>query len=405
MKKTMKSAIMIMLVAVMLLCTGCTGELKNLLGQAEEVKETAVVFALGAHANFPQVNYNQFRDEVYAAAYSHGELHAITVDGEPKLTVSYDVIKSSKNISEMKRKQLAEECADVFLSRCCGLAAENPEIDTLSALNMAADILSDSAAEEKVIVVVDSFLSTTGLLNYAENDIFNIDPAFIIEYLRSEYVLPDLTGVRLEVYGMGETAGEQERLSDSVKNKHIELWRAILEETGAVVNIHQKPIGGAEPSKELPHCSIIEIREEPKPLPDRDDIYVYREGLKFKPDRAELVNPAEARRTLAPLIEEMEKDKDLAFSIFGSTATVGTKEGCDRLSLDRARVCKDLLEDMGADPDRLFVFGLGQRICEVREEDVDSRGRLIPDKAALNRAIFIAVRGTDEADSLEKIAA
>ena len=108
--------------------------------------------------------------------------------------------------------------------------AQEEETDLLRAFELAARQLQSGKAQKKVLVVAHSALSTVSPLALQDEDLTDLD-AETVENLRAG--LPDLTGVQhVEWYFLGDTAGEQEALSNAQKQSLKNFWEAYLKAAG-----------------------------------------------------------------------------------------------------------------------------------------------------------------------------
>lgn len=425
MKKTIIS--LVLLLALCFTFAGCC-----IFPTAEPIEPVATVLIVGAHSNFPyQGNLSSLTDSIYESCYTYGTVTIVVADGEPYVAADYNVKKPKANVDKSKRKMLAEEKTATIVKKIFSCTAKTPELDTLSALALAADKLNASDCSVKKIILADSGLSTTGLLNFASSQqLIEENPESIVEQLVDRKSLPNLSGVNVEVIGLGQTSGDQTSLTPSLKAQLTEIWQAILSSSGATVTINTTPLKAATESEQsLPAVSTITVIkdsltftvpsyieetsvEETMPTeetpvtpaettvtPVIDEVVRFDEtSIKFKSNTAELADKDKAAAALKPIGKILKDKPDLTVYLAGMTASTGG-DG-KHLSLERAEAVKSLLLDMGANEEQISCVGLGRAENFLRVKDLDNDGNLVESKAKLNRAVFLFGADSDTAKKL-----
>lgn len=420
MKKTIIS--LVLLLALCFTFAGC----------GKPIEPVATVLIVGAHSNFPyQGSLSNLTDSIYESCYTYGTVTIVVADGEPYVAADYNVKKPKANIDNSKRKMLAEENAATIIKKLYSFAAKTPEVDTLSALTIAGDKLNASDCSVKKVILDDSGLSSTGLLNFASSQqLIEEDPESIVKQLEDRKAIPNLGGVDVEVIGLGQTSGEQTALTPELKAQLTEIWQAILSSSGATVTINTTPLKAATESEQsLPAVSTITVIkdsltftvpsyieetsvEETMPTeetpvtpaettvtPVIDEVVRFDEtSIKFKSNTAELADKDKAAAALKPIREILNENPDLTVYLAGMTASVGG-DG-KQLSLERAEAVKSLLLDMGANEEQISCVGLGRAENFLRVNDLDKDGNLVESKAKLNRAVFLFGADSDTAKKL-----
>ena len=414
MKKTIIS--LVLLLALCFTFAGCG----DLFHPTEPTEPVATVLVLGAHSNYPYFgSFSYLTDSIYESCYSYGSVTIIVADGEPYVAADFNVKKPKANVDKSKRKMLAEENAATIIKKLYSFAAKTPEVDTLSALTIAGDKLNASDCSVKKVILDDSCLSTTGLLNFASSQLIEEDPANIVKQLEDRKSLPNLSGVNLEVIGLGQTSGDQTALTTALKAQLTAIWQAILSSSGATVTINTTPLKATTESEQsLPAVSTITVIkdsltltvptyveetsvEETTPTeetpvtpietpvtPFIEEVVRFDEtSVKFKSNTAELADKDKATAALKPIGEILKNNPDLTVYLAGMTASTGG-DG-KQLSLERAKTVKSLLLDMGAKEKQVSCVGLGRTENFLRVNDLDSDGNLVENKAKLNRAVFL----------------
>ena len=424
MKKTIIS--LALLLALCITFTGCG----DLFHPTKPTEPVATVLVLGAHSNYPYFgSFSYLTDSIYESCYTYGTVTIIVADGEPYVAADYNVKKPKANIDNSKRKMLAEENAATIIKKLYSFAAKTPEVDTLSALTIAGDKLNASDCSVKKVILDDSGLSSTGLLNFASSQLIEEDPANIVKQLEDRKAIPNLNGINVEVIGLGQTSGDQTALTTALKAQLTAIWQAILSSSGATVTINTTPLTIKDSKASLPAVSTITIIkdslvftaptyveetsvEETTPAeetpvtpietpvtPVIEEVVRFDEtNVKFKSNTAELADKEKAVTALKPIGEILKNNPDLTVYLAGMTASTGG-DG-KQLSLERAKTVKSLLLDMGAKEKQVSCVGLGRTENFLRVNDLDSDGNLVENKAKLNRAVFLFGSDSETAKKL-----
>ena len=386
----------IWIIPFLLVCllTGCTAS-----PETEEPQALALV--LGHHDCFPQISQALYEEQVYEAAYSYGQVSAVISDGQPELAAQFENRAPGKRVDEAKHEQLAQTAAQTILAQLSQAAAQQQESDTLGAIHVAVRALQASGMERQTLMIVDSGLSTGGLLNFAESNLLEAEPETVVEALRGRNSLPDLRGIAVIFLGLGQTAGAQSPLDAEKLHKLQAIWQAVLEagEPERLV-FDPTPLSGL-PGENLPQCSTVELVSEqllPEPEAPLGETPVRLSSVQFHSDTSEFLDEQAAAAALEPVGAYLADNPDAAIWLAGMTAsTGGTGES---LSLARAEACKSLLLELGASDGQIRCVGLGRAENFLRVNDLDETGTLIEAEAAKNRAVFLFAQQSETAKKL-----
>lgn len=385
----MKKLLSVLLTSVfvlssMFMLAGCSGKEE----MPSEPESTAIV--LGNHKHFPMLSLNipSISSVIYDTCLSYGRVTAFVADGNAFLAGDYTINEPNVKIDNTKRKQLAQRNCDQIMSECSNAKAKTPEIDTLYAITQAAKSIQGSSGN-KTLLIFDSGLSTTGLLNFVEQNLIDADPDKIVEQLGEKHYIPDLEDINVVWTGIGQTCGDQAPLTENYKYKLEKLYNAILTAGGATVTFNHEPIQGDEPEG-VPKCSVVPVIEDSLDINGAlPEVVKFDETkISFVSDKAEFVSESDVYEALKPVADILVKNTDVKVLIVGSTATDGTPEGCRKLSQMRADKVKDTLIALHVNPNQLSTYGAGQSQTPFRVDDIKD-GKLIETEAAKNRAVYI----------------
>lgn len=201
----------------------------------------ALALVIGGRANAPApAPLPPVRALLEQAAKEAWQATAVVDSGKPKV-LAHGHLRTVPGDAEAvarQRTQMADKLEVVVRE---GLA-EAPEVDLLAALRMAADSLKVTRGP-KTLVVIDSGLQTVAPLRFQDRAMWGADPDTTADYLADRKALPKLSGVRLVLTGIGETAAPQPPLTAEQRATLIAMWTAIGERAGATVEVLDTPFG------------------------------------------------------------------------------------------------------------------------------------------------------------------
>lgn len=243
-----------------------------------------------------------------------------------------------------------------------GAAATTPETDLISAISLASRMLSAGTADNKVLIIRHSGVNTAvASLPMQDLDLLNSDPAQLLDQLDAAAMVPQLNGVPVEFYGLGDVAGSQRTLSAQQVQWLQSFWQAFFDRTGAAVTFHTDIVSGdaltANGHKVTPLA----------PAGAPTFIKVSAEQVDFQPDSTAFLDEDAARSALNELATQLKADST-SYVVAGSTAEVdnASREGAQALSLARARAVRDVLVVAGVPADQITCLGLGNEPTSVR---------------------------------------
>lgn len=411
-RKIMGTVGIAMLMSMSVVMTGCGigGNGVNNTMDTSDLQHS-VSMVMGVHDFFPAISLNtdSVYSQIYNACYTYGDVSAFVVDGNPYAVCDYQITKPDKNIDLAKRKQLATNNTKQIIAELSAASAKTPEIDTLTAISMSADALRGTSGEaERSMIIYDSGLSTTSLLNFATQNIIDEPAESLVSQLEERHAIPDLTGIDVVWVGIAQTCGEQESLPPSYKYKLQEIWKAILEAGGAAsVTFDKSPLPDNEYSGNLPECTVVPVVTDSldvaELVTDEEIPEVMKwdgnSNIKFCGNKAEFVDPDAAKKEMEPIASYLTSHPDDTVYIFGMTATSADDSGVE-LSLSRANACKDNLISAGVNENQIITIGMGQVENPLRTPDVDKNGEQIEELAQKNRAVIFVKKGSKLVDTL-----
>lgn len=379
MKNKAKKMFLPLMMIVIFMAAGCKGKTSS------DTTVTHTVIVCGSRANSAYtsfLNTDEVKSAVMASTASYGSVTLIVSDGQPFVAENFQINKSEKKLSKKKKAQIASQQADQILETARQIKAVTPEVDLLSALQLADRSLS-GADGKKQLLVIDSGLSTAGMVNFNSKllEETGIEKQ-LYKFLKEEKELPGLDGVDVLWMGLSDTAGQQEACPAAVRDTLRNIWQTVL--AGAKSVTFSDAVPGNEPERDLPSVSVVEYPEERAFEP----IVFDNKKLMFEPDSTKFVDRAAAKAVLLPMVNEL-KDNRIQIAIFGTTATVGSNTDCIAFSEARAQTVKDILVNMGLPEDQIaYVKGLGYENI-FHTDDLLPDGTLDTLKAEKNRSVIV----------------
>ena len=368
-------------------------------GCAEQPAEpVAVTLLVGNHANSRElpINSNKVDSLLMEAAQSYGTVSIIVADGEPFCSGNYQISApakgglSSATLTRIARDQVAQIQQTLKFS-----VARTAEVDTLEALRLAARPLREQEYMEKHILVLDTGLSTIGYLDFT-NNLIESDPQYICEQLMARSAIPDLTGISVTWFGLGDTAAPQANLSPRQLQNLRDIWNQILSAAGAKSIIFSEDLPGQPISDNtLPSVSEVFLTSEPGIIAGGKlpEIISFDEGrVAFIGDSNEFLDKSAAMEVIRPFAEYMNAHPEFQALLLGTTAR-GRQEFCQRLSQARADAVKAALVEMGVNPAQIQTRGLGWD-NSFYVYDLNPDGSLFEANAAKNRKVLLVNAAT-----------
>ncbi len=355
------------------------------------------VLAVAGHANSPAPTMTTTMGQAVANAATAGTpVGVVSIEGVPRL-VAAGAFGSEAGNSAAREADRAAFTAGVA-GAVSGLRAGTPHAGYVQGVQTAADAVRAACATGGSIYLAGSGLQDTGALDFSRSGLLGADPREVVDFLRANDQLPDLTGISVTLVGIGATAPPQTPLDQASRNDLIAIWTAILEAAGASgVQVDPSPRSGPAPAG-VPEVATVPVPEPPVfpttcsvtnfMLPDTGPVG-------FLPDVATFRDRATARADLALIADALGECSAAKITLIGTTSSAGEQTpageaGRRELSQQRAEAVKAVLVDLGIEVGRITTVGDGQHFVGY-ENDRDPQGVLLPGPAARNRSVLLTV--------------
>ena len=363
--------------------TGCS----MFPSQTEQPTATDTVLLMTQGDGMPALNKDEDVEEFLSCVNTTlgGSASLVITDGNPQVIgpVRFDEEKANSVQQEKTDKKKSAEVAEMVKSA----AASTPETDLISALSLSARLAASGTEEDKQIVIRHSGVNTADSLPMQELDLVSSDITDLIDQLDAEALIPDLQGVKIHFFGLGDVAGSQQALSKKQVKWLQSFWQSFFERSGAEVTFHADIVSG----------NALTNGHSVTPVTPAEGVNFVKfssKKVEFKPDSDDFLDEETARSAIAEVAAQM-KEGSAHYIIAGSTAKVDnpTQDGPARLSLLRAQAVRQVLVDAGVDAERLTCVGLGNEVTSVRDMQEEAN----------NRAVYLVAEGQAQADEFLRV--
>lgn len=379
-----KYRVTLIFAGLILMLTGCS------TANAANPKVSLAVIA-GVHSNSPvlPLSSETIYQTLYQVSYTYGDISFINCDANPQVYFQTSIpIPEVSGLSEEKLHTIATEYT-VQLQDILGSATANTnEVDTLKALHKAGQALKNSDGD-KMLLVLDSGLSTSGYLDYTKG-LLNATPSDVVDALAKASALPDLTNINVTWSFCGEVAAPQEELSEKQKQNLKKIWESILLAAGAKTVEFSTDFTTDMATVGMPSVSTVTVEPQDvdviieEPL---DTAILSSANVQFIGDTADFINRQAAEASIKIVADELLIHPDSKMYVAGTTAS-GNDEYCKQLSKNRAEAVIDVLISFGVSADQLIPLGLGDD-DPWHLNDLDESGHQIESIACQNRKVLI----------------
>lgn len=304
---------------------------------------------------------------------NYGWICVVNADGEPSVVANqdFDIDEAYKSASDTRLKMDARSKTTGFLTGMSQVIADHEEVDYLKSIQLCARTLSSlEGYDNKVIIVVGTGLSTTGVLNF-RNNLLTADPEAIANALDAQDEIPDLEGVRIYWQQLGDTAAPQADLNGQQRNALQGIWTAIIQRGGGEVEFDQMLYKPVSCEITYPQVSTVDLPVAPAigfeearieaetDIPFYEPVSLTEEQIRFEGDSARYVDSAASKEVLSPIAELLISHPDVSLLLCGCIAGDGTTQYGMHLSLQRAEAVRQTLMELSVPGEQLIVLGLG----------------------------------------------
>ena len=381
----MKKFVLLFLLVLMICCsTGC----RNKDVGAEPV-HTAAVIGIRSCSVIP-TDMQPLQASMTRSVESGGSVSITRVDGSPEC-VYYNIFDGvpSGGTSNQKEAYINEQLQSVYAA-IGNVRAEVEEADVLSAITLAVRQLNSVESGQRVLFVYDSMLQTCGVLPFQNTNLLDDPSSEIMENIRSQKLLPDMSDIEVHILGAGDTRPPQKELNEQNRTNLMSVWETIFSAAGArSVSFHSNISVGNTELEDLPAVSVVPVKDESL----FEDIALTEDVLSFKANSSAYLDEDKAEATLRDIAGRIMGSNEEVY-VIGTAASGGTEE-CSgvTLSLERANAVKSTLEELGVTKIKAFGLGYDERLCI---KDVDENG-FNEALGKRNRTVYIVSANSEKA--------
>ncbi|MBT2565907.1 OmpA family protein [Arthrobacter sp. ISL-85] len=361
--------------------TACDGPAIG--AQTDCDQPTALSIIVAAHSNAAPALPAEVACMVRKSIEAGKPISIIREDGEPSVIQAprvYTVGAASKDNDINNAK--------ITVSRTIsGIEAQANGDNPIAALEEASRLTTDTP--DATIAAIGPGLSDQAPLDLTDVSLATAVPAEVTAKLVALKAVPALAGRTVHWYGLGEQHGTQPALTGPQRQNYQDIYNSILTTAGAKASFHPGPANAATETRAAGGHSI-----RPVPRADQPAVHIPTAGgtqtfnnasaLGFLPDSTTFRDPGAAQATGEQLKKWLDDNPGGTVTVTGTTASAGTKDSREKLSLARAQAVCALAVTAGADPARLKPIGAGNDFPEFKE-DILPNGALDPGVAEGNR--------------------
>lgn len=351
----------------------------------EPAPDPAAVAVVTGDANSPAAIETPSIDALLNRAFDHNAgFAAVDAGRRPQLFAT--TLGGTFGNSDAENAARAEQ-VPAAIRTLNKVSPATSESDPWTAVSEAIGWLHDQGGG--TLIVENSGLGTTGLLNYRQPGLLEAEPAELVAFARAHHELPDAAGIKVILLGIGWTASPQPPLDAPERGSLISQWAALLIAAGAQVSIDQTPLTDPAPAS-TPKVSLVATTQVIwKPPPGTCGTALNATELHFIVGTAKFQDPAAAASAVRNVVAELKASHRVA-TITGTTSSEGGPAINIPLSRKRAQVTAQLMESTGLPRWQIGqVIGLGSHFPGY-VPDIGPGGVLLPGPAAENRQVIIS---------------
>ena len=372
---------LLLMTAMLLGLTACTDDEDVITCDTPQ----AVTFVVGAHANAPApVMAPQAECVARNVMDAGGQILVVSAEGTP---VPVDVPLQPLSGTDTQRDDDMDANVVMINAVISSITPVTAQLNTLEAISVAADLSRAHGAPHALIWVLDSGLSSTGVLDFAHNPgLLGAAPSDITAQLAQDSELPNLDGMTVQL-SLGYTTAPQIDLGDANRTRLNDIYTDVLTASGANVTLAPFPVHGPAASTDQP----VDVTDIPAPAPKKitepvDVAFTEQNSqVRFVANSADYLHKDAATADLTPVAEYLKAGASRHAAMIATTARVGDKEGQITLSNKRCQTVTNTLIGLGAGPEQISCEGLGSYSIYYIPDAND------PAAMAANRAIHITL--------------
>ncbi len=356
-----------------------------------------VVIVTNSRANVPRPQLSPANASLISDVLRAGlPVTVVSADGTPEL-VPLPTLRVTGNNGPAVEKSLTQALQTVQLAITA--LPNSGGVSSYGAVSVARDSALALDMRKPTIICLMCGLETAGPLAMTGENALRAEARDFVEHLESTQQLVRFDGfdsATVVLTSVGATAAPQQPLSPRDRENLVAIWRSSLEAGSAVVVIDPQPASGESISTEFsvpvieptPETAITFSVCEPQSI-----AFDGASSARFVAESDRWIDTDAAREALRPLADWLRESPRRTASVQGTTADIrsGRPDEGKGLSLRRATAARDLLVELGVDPDQIIkVEGLGPHY-PGKIDDRDAAGNPIPALRVKNRKVIVTL--------------
>lgn len=401
----MKKLALFLAVIMLTIFTGCDQSTDNATNEPY-----SLVIILGSHSNARNLDFGLIEDELMDAVNHSATVYIIVNDGSASIDCKIDIPAISRILSATNQQRKATGYRNQLVEHCESVSADSDEADVYASLSLASRCIN---SKKDRVIMFDCGISTSGRVDFTTTTLNRVDVNTMVERVLEDSYL-DFHGASVDVYGLGEVAGAQPKLSIADYHSLIDFYQKLLSRANCEVTINTTPfstVGEVSNNFHVSVCpvssNVIKVVEKPampeeensEPAPEVTPILdgvvldIPMTSVSFLPDSSELMNPTDAIKAMTDISASL-KMSQAEMVIVGMCATAGQYEDAVILSEKRAKTIQLLLAENGVNTSDYIIVGTGYSKTNPFHVNDTVNGVLNESLAALNRTVLIMTKET-----------
>lgn len=383
----------ITLLFILLLC-GCSQK-------AEDVKRAQVNIVLGLHSNSKDMSVECLDDQIKNVLLANDEvdINFIVLDGDPYIAYELN-INVPEYVSNNKKNQLVDTYSKEIFNITREFEPKSENTDVFEAFKLSSYLAEDEKYDCHYLFIIDTMLSTAGIIDFSSFDFMNVDISEILEFLNCNYSIDLYNYDLINIYGLGQTDAPQKDLSDAYLSKLESFYTEFVKTAGykndsdSIIK-HNAIFGTTDEMtyRNFPSIKVVEENSNDKTFISAfDSVTTIDCDTYFEADSAIIRDDINIKN----LLEQLEQfDKNTRYIICGTTSSYGEEKYRIELSKDRASTIRNLMiSDLGFNSELLEIYP-GSINTSFYTTDRDVNGKLIENIAATNRKVYILINNEE----------
>jgi outer membrane protein OmpA-like peptidoglycan-associated protein len=355
-------------------------------------KPSGVGLILGAHQNAPAPQLSaRTACEVTAAITTGAPVFIVVADGAPQVTTP-KLVPVTGGTPAGRKARVAQNMTIVQAAISSARPATDGA-DDLGAFGVAADEARSLGIQQPQLILFDSGLDDRGPLNFTVPGTIAAEPRDVVHQLSDAHALPNLSGMRVSLVGLGYTTAPQSDLPLALRSNLTTIWSAVVSAAGSrPATIDPRPASGRSvATKYKVTATPIPVAKPVVPVVHDPIIFDAQSAVSFVADSGRFLDPSAANTALDPIAVWLRADPRRRAAIVGTTMDVGPLAGQQQLGQVRAHAVSHVLEADGVNAQQLQVSGVGSQFPEYQRPDKGADGTPLPAVAVVNRSVRITL--------------